>query len=204
MVWKRDYPNALFSSAAIVSDETVTFLSSLGRIPSRDNLSTVLAGQWKWESRYGDELFALLNTTDLPAMKPLPKKTRGAKRSGLTEGGPQQQGAFTFQPIQTPETSGASTSRAESSSHPQKRTRTARTESDQVLAHEAGANYVPSIAHPPYTPNQFYSTVPPEAHDPRNWFPYTGIINPYFAPAAANPPTFQFHNTFANGNSPPE
>jgi hypothetical protein len=187
-----------------MSDETVVFLSAIGRISTRETLSTVLARQWKWESRYGDELYRILHSADIPVMKQLPKKTRGTKRSG--EDIPQQPGVFVFQAIQTPAMGGTSSSRVGSSSQPQKRTRTAitRTDADQVPAHEASANYVPSMAQqPPYTPNQLYGTIPPQAYDPRNWFPYTGTINPYFAPTAPNPTIFQFQNTFGDPNPPP-
>jgi len=201
MAWKRDYPGALFGSAAIMSDETVVFLSSVGRLSDREHLSNVLAHQWKWEECYGNELYSLLSTADIPLKKPLAQKTQGTKQSGGEES-PQ-----TFQPIQTQTMGATSTARAESSSQVRKRAKTARTDSDQVPAlHEAGAYYVPSMAqhrNPPYTPNQLYSTIPPQAYDPRHWFPFTATINPYFAPAAPNPLTFQFHNTFADSNTPP-
>jgi hypothetical protein len=58
-----------------MSDETVVFLSAIGRISTRETLSTVLARQWKWESRYGDELYRILHSADIPVMKQLPKKT---------------------------------------------------------------------------------------------------------------------------------
>ena len=114
MAWKRDYPSALFSSAVIMFDETVVFLSSIGQLSDREHLSNVLAHQWKWEERYGNELYSLLSTADIPLKKPLAKKTQGMKRSGGEES-PQ-----TFQPIQTQTMGATSMARAELSSQVQK------------------------------------------------------------------------------------
>lgn len=142
MVWKRDYPGALFSSAAIMSDETVVFLSSTGQLSDCEHLSNVLAHQWKWEECYGNELYSLLSTADIPLKKPLTKKTQGIKRSGHEES-PQQPGVFTFQPIQTQTMGATSMSRVESSSQAQKGVRT---NSDQFPTHKAGTCYVPSTS----------------------------------------------------------
>jgi hypothetical protein len=152
--WKRDFPGALFASSAIMTDETVLFLSSIGRILSKEHLSQVLAGQWKWEKRYGNELHSLLSGHDIPLMKPLPKKTHRTKRSAEDES-TRDPGIFSFRPILTPSTGVASPSRGESSLRPQKRSRT--DDDDQLPTSDrvhAGAYYVPSMAqHPPYIPN---------------------------------------------------
>ena len=191
MVWRQDYPGALFGASAIMSDETVVFLLAIGQISTG-------------ETRYGDELYRILHSADIPVMEQLPKKTQGMMWLG--EDIPQQPGpgVFVFQAIQITAMGGTSLSRVESSSQPQKWTRTMRTDGDQVPVHKAGANYVPSMAQqPPYTPNQLYGTVPPQAYNPGNWFPYTGTIHPYFTPTAPNPTIFQFQNTFGDPNPPP-
>jgi hypothetical protein len=119
VAWKRDFPKALFGSSAILKEETVEFLSSVGRISSRQHLTNILAGQWKWENQYGDKLYVLLSAADVPLMKPLPKKTRGTKRT--VEGANIAPGVFEFQAIETPEGQIApSSSNAESSLHGQK------------------------------------------------------------------------------------
>ncbi|KAJ7704750.1 P-loop containing nucleoside triphosphate hydrolase protein [Mycena metata] len=52
----RDYPTPLYTVSAIMRDETITLLSSVGPIDSRENLQTILAGQWTWWGDYGEEL----------------------------------------------------------------------------------------------------------------------------------------------------
>ena len=204
-VLKRDFSGALFASSAIMTDETVQFLSSVGRLSSREHLKNVLAGQWKWETRYGNELHTLLAAPDIPLMNPLPRKTRGTKRSA-EEVTTQDPGVFTFQPILTPSAHAASSSRGKSSSQAQKRSRIDDDQRTSVpVSRETGTYYVPTMAqHPPYSSNPLHNHLPPEAYDPRFWYPYTPTLNPYFAPAAPNPPAFQFHNTFGNPNTPPK
>ncbi|KAJ7622306.1 P-loop containing nucleoside triphosphate hydrolase protein [Roridomyces roridus] len=77
---QRDYPSPLFAAAAILRDETVALLSSVGPIESREHLQKVLAGQWTWWGKYGEELYAHLSSLVIAPMVPLPKKTRGQKR----------------------------------------------------------------------------------------------------------------------------
>jgi hypothetical protein len=61
-------------------DETIALLSSVGPIGSRENLETILAGQWTWWGEYGEELYSCLGALAIPPMVPLPPKRRGAKR----------------------------------------------------------------------------------------------------------------------------
>ena len=77
---RRDFSSSLFSTSAVLKDETLDLLSSVGPILSREHLTRVLAGQWKWESRYGDDLYCILSSMDIPPMKPFPRKPRGTKR----------------------------------------------------------------------------------------------------------------------------
>jgi hypothetical protein len=55
----------MFGSSAILKDETIEFLSSLGKMMEREHFSSALVGQWKWEARYGGELFGLLLHEDV-------------------------------------------------------------------------------------------------------------------------------------------
>jgi hypothetical protein len=75
----------LFGVSGLLKDETLDLLSSVGPFPSRERLEKVLAGQWKWYSRYGEELFVLLSSLKIPPMKPLPKKSRIMKRKHGTD-----------------------------------------------------------------------------------------------------------------------
>ncbi|KZP08016.1 P-loop containing nucleoside triphosphate hydrolase protein [Athelia psychrophila] len=79
-VRKRDFPRSMFDASGILKDESLELLSSVGPFPTRKRLSDVLAGQWKWEERYGDEVFELLTVMDIPPMKRLLAKPRGTKR----------------------------------------------------------------------------------------------------------------------------
>jgi hypothetical protein len=68
-----------------MKDETLDLLSSIGPITSRKRLETILAGQWLWLDRYGDEIVKLLAGMNAPPMKALPKKPRGKKRVAEVE-----------------------------------------------------------------------------------------------------------------------
>jgi hypothetical protein len=56
----------LFAAAAILRDETIVFLSSVGPIASKQRLQKFLAGEWTWWSKYGDELYDCLSVEDTP------------------------------------------------------------------------------------------------------------------------------------------
>ncbi|KAJ7848102.1 P-loop containing nucleoside triphosphate hydrolase protein [Mycena leptocephala] len=79
----RDFPTPLFAASAILRDETIALLSSVGPITSREHLQKVLAGQWTWWDTYGEDLFSCLSALDIPPMKPLPRKKRGEKRGAV-------------------------------------------------------------------------------------------------------------------------
>ncbi|KAJ7896774.1 hypothetical protein B0H14DRAFT_3425558 [Mycena olivaceomarginata] len=77
---ERDYMLLpLFSASAILQDETIALLSSVGPINSKEHLQKVLAGQWTWWPKYGMELYECLAAQEIPAMVPLPPKTKGKK-----------------------------------------------------------------------------------------------------------------------------
>ncbi|KAJ7209431.1 hypothetical protein C8J57DRAFT_1257543 [Mycena rebaudengoi] len=52
----RDYPTPLFNASAIMRDETIALLASVGPLNSQDHLAKVLAGQWTWWDKYGGEV----------------------------------------------------------------------------------------------------------------------------------------------------
>ncbi|KAH7917338.1 P-loop containing nucleoside triphosphate hydrolase protein [Leucogyrophana mollusca] len=81
VVRRRDFPNALHPASSILKDETIDLLAAVGPISTMEDLERVLVGQWRWYSRYGNELLQILSKLDIPPMKPLPKKPRGVKRT---------------------------------------------------------------------------------------------------------------------------
>jgi hypothetical protein len=56
-------------------------LSSVGPINSKEHLQKVLAGQWTGWTKYGTELYDCLAAQEIPAMVPLPPKTKGRKHA---------------------------------------------------------------------------------------------------------------------------
>lgn len=106
-VRKRDFPDAFFASDAIMKDETLKLLSSVGPISSRSLFDNVLAGQWLWAEKYGDEVFNLLHGLDLPPMKPLPKKPRAAKRRAPADVEHEGEGESASEPKRTRKESAA-------------------------------------------------------------------------------------------------
>ncbi|KAJ7026664.1 P-loop containing nucleoside triphosphate hydrolase protein [Mycena alexandri] len=76
----RDYPTPLYTASAIMRDETIALLSSVGPIDSRESLQTTLAGQWTWWDEYGEDLYSCLAALTISPMVPLPSKRRGTKR----------------------------------------------------------------------------------------------------------------------------
>lgn len=85
-VHQRDFSDSLFGYGAILKDETIDLLSSVGPIPSKDRLETVLAGQWAWYATYGEEMFDELSKMDIPPLVRKAVQPRGEKRTlELTE-----------------------------------------------------------------------------------------------------------------------
>ena len=77
----RDFPDSLFGPSAILKDDTLDLLSSVGPIASVAVLKRVLAGNWSWISTYGSELWTELQKLDIPPMQPKPRQTKVAKRA---------------------------------------------------------------------------------------------------------------------------
>lgn len=81
-VKRRDFPHALFGFEALLSNDLLSLLSSIGPVETRADLSAMLSGHWAWETRYGDELHSKMLSINIPPMVPLPTKSRpaGVKR----------------------------------------------------------------------------------------------------------------------------
>ncbi|KAJ7584483.1 P-loop containing nucleoside triphosphate hydrolase protein [Mycena floridula] len=85
-IHERDFPKSMFAASAVLSDMTVDLLSSLGpNVKVQKTFEDALKSQWKWFSKYGDELREEMVRMDIPAFLPLPKKPRGIKRKDASE-----------------------------------------------------------------------------------------------------------------------
>ncbi|KAJ7195049.1 P-loop containing nucleoside triphosphate hydrolase protein [Mycena pura] len=82
---KRDFPGAFYSAAAIMRDETIALLASVGPLGSQAHLAKVLAGQWTWWDKYGAELYTCLAAQVIPPLKELLKKPRVKRGAGEPE-----------------------------------------------------------------------------------------------------------------------
>jgi hypothetical protein len=96
--WRDLVSNSMFGPSTILKDESIEFLSSLGRMTEREHFASALVGHWKWEARYGGELFGLLLHEDIGALfVALPKRTWGMKcPAAKLDDQPTQPGIFTF------------------------------------------------------------------------------------------------------------
>ncbi|KAG8768577.1 hypothetical protein FRC12_005482 [Ceratobasidium sp. 428] len=76
-VWERDYPDETWGPSAILYDDYVDFLSSIGGIPSYDYLKQNFAARysWGWWDKYGQELADIICKLDIP-YTPTPRKPR--------------------------------------------------------------------------------------------------------------------------------
>ena len=80
-IWSRDFEDAIFSPAGILSDDAVDKLSSVASpIENLISLERALGGGWAWFGTYGDELLVQIKTVPFKSMGPKPKQKRGAKR----------------------------------------------------------------------------------------------------------------------------
>ncbi|KAJ6484651.1 P-loop containing nucleoside triphosphate hydrolase protein [Mycena sanguinolenta] len=75
----RDFPGTMYAPAMILRDETMALLASVGPITSLNHLKKTLSNQWLWIDEYGESLYQYMSNLAIPAMKPLPKKTRAPK-----------------------------------------------------------------------------------------------------------------------------
>jgi hypothetical protein len=195
LVQQRDFSDSMFGSSTILKDETIEFLSSLGRMTEREHLSSALVGQWKWEARYGGELFGLLSHEDIGVFVALPKRTRGTKRpAAKLDDQPTQPGIYTF--TVTTQEEQYSQLQVASGSQATKRQRSGGESSStsinqQPLAtqcvHEAGANFardqLPQASTTPLPLANASQVLNPLRHQTRPSIPTPGQFD------------FIFHNT---------
>lgn len=79
VIFERDHRYSPLDSTAILSDEDVLHLSSVGPL-TQDALASILSTQWPWWSRYSDELIAHTKDVDV-TFTPVPKPPRKPKRA---------------------------------------------------------------------------------------------------------------------------
>ena len=84
-VWERDYGESLFGPEAILSDDVVKNLASVGPILHLAELERVVGSQWAWFGEYGDDLLAKLLAMSIPPMTPKALEARGTKRAVTKE-----------------------------------------------------------------------------------------------------------------------
>ncbi|KAF9477172.1 P-loop containing nucleoside triphosphate hydrolase protein, partial [Pholiota conissans] len=81
-IWNRDFDDAIFSPAGILSDGAIERLSSVANaIDNLISLERALGGGWAWFGTYGDELLTEIKRLPFRSMGPKSKQKRGAKRA---------------------------------------------------------------------------------------------------------------------------
>lgn len=80
-IWNRDFEDAIFSPAGILSDDALEKLASVASpIENLIGLERAIGGGWAWFGTYGDKLLAEIKTLPFNSM-PKQKQKRVAKRS---------------------------------------------------------------------------------------------------------------------------
>lgn len=74
-VWLRDHPGSTWGSVGILGDGLVELLSSVGRIPTYDDLKSLVAERWGWWTTYGEELSKVVCPLNIP-FEAVPAKSR--------------------------------------------------------------------------------------------------------------------------------
>jgi hypothetical protein len=83
-IWSRDFEDAIFSAAGILSDVAIDKLSSVvSPIENLISLERALGGGWAWFGTYGDELLDYIKTLPFKSMGPKPKQKRAVKRKAV-------------------------------------------------------------------------------------------------------------------------
>jgi hypothetical protein len=65
-VYQRDWEGSVWAPCAILSDDMVRTLASVGPYTSRTVLDRAIGGRGGWMSRYCDSLYALLSSLEMP------------------------------------------------------------------------------------------------------------------------------------------
>lgn len=69
-IFSRDMADSPLAPSAVLDEETVVLVSSLGP-PAKDKLCSILRSKWIWWNTYGDELSKSLETLHI-TFRPLP------------------------------------------------------------------------------------------------------------------------------------
>ena len=184
-VWTQDFKNSMFGPTGILTNETLTALSSVGPILSLKQLESIVGENWPWFGKYGDNLLTELISLNIPPMIPKPPQSRRTKRSGMSEttvgqgGGGKRQRAL-------PQGSESTTL-------------TAPTPVSRFV--NAPSSTIPTL------PQQFYPYPSTPLRPLAPPFSATGIYpNPYYAYMTPVPPTMSYHPAYThpptNSSSP--
>ncbi|KAI0075558.1 P-loop containing nucleoside triphosphate hydrolase protein, partial [Panus rudis PR-1116 ss-1] len=77
-VFLREYKGSQLDPTALLDDETIELLSSLGPLNSNTKIQHLLKHRWAWWDVHGPELSALLLSLDIVA-RPKPRKPKGSQ-----------------------------------------------------------------------------------------------------------------------------
>ncbi|KAJ3479948.1 hypothetical protein NLI96_g8696 [Meripilus lineatus] len=78
-VYDRDHPTAIFHHGSILEDDLITALSSVGPM-TQVLMKRLLSSKWLWWKRYGDELFTLLSSLEIPFVPRPSKSSKGTSQ----------------------------------------------------------------------------------------------------------------------------
>ncbi|KAF9556931.1 P-loop containing nucleoside triphosphate hydrolase protein [Agrocybe pediades] len=84
-IWQRDFKNAMFNASAILKDDTLETLASVGPLEGLDDLERVVGEEWPWLDKYGDELLQTMAGLAIAPMEPRPTQRRTEKRPLVAE-----------------------------------------------------------------------------------------------------------------------
>ncbi|THU82780.1 hypothetical protein K435DRAFT_871986 [Dendrothele bispora CBS 962.96] len=73
---QEDFRNSMFGPSAILPDDLIQDLASVGPIPTLIHLDKILAGRWYFFSEYGSELLTVLKEIVIPEAKVSSKRAR--------------------------------------------------------------------------------------------------------------------------------
>jgi hypothetical protein len=75
----------MFGPSGILSNETLTALSSVGPILSLKQLESIVGENWPWFGKYGDNLLTQLISLNIPPMIPKPPNPKRTKRTATNK-----------------------------------------------------------------------------------------------------------------------
>lgn len=78
-IWRDYHSGASWGASALLSDDLVNYLASIGPIPDYDTLKAWFAHRWGWWDDYGHDLATLITQLHIPHT-PLPSKTTTSQK----------------------------------------------------------------------------------------------------------------------------